>query len=199
MARVSKSIDEIKSEVMRSCIRLFNEKGLKFTMDDVASDCHISKKTMYVIFKDKEEMFLAVVDYLFDGIKLSEALVIHDDSLSTLEKIRKIMGVMPESYKEMDFGRFYVLKDKYPSIYEKVEERLETGWEITMDLIEKGQREGVVRNVDINLVKLMFEATLEQFFRRDFISKNKLNYNEALNEVVDILIDGIRPDDREGL
>ena len=192
MARVSKSIDEIKNEVMRSCIRLFNEKGLKFTMDDVASDCHISKKTMYVIFKDKEEMFLAVVDYLFDGIKMSEALVIRDDSLSTLEKVRKILGVMPESYKEMDFGRFYVLRDKYPSIYEKVEERLETGWETTIDLIEQGQREGEIRKLDISLIKLMFEATVEQFFRRDYISKNNMNYNETLEEVVNIIVEGIR-------
>ncbi len=191
MARVSKSIEEIRSEVMRSCIRLFNEKGLKFTMDDVANDCHISKKTMYVIFKDKEEMFLAVVDYLFDGIKMSEALVLRDDSLSTVDKIRKIMGVMPESYKEMDFGRFYVLKDKYPSIYKKVEERLETGWETTLDLLEQGQREGVIRKVDISLIKLMFEATLEQFFRSDYISRHNCNYNETLNEVVNILIEGI--------
>lgn len=191
MARVSKSIDEIKTEVMRSCIRLFNAKGLKFTMDDVATDCHISKKTMYVIFKDKEEMFLAVVDYLFDGIKMSEALVLGDDSLTTVEKIRKIMGVMPESYKEMDFGRFYVLKDKYPSIYAKVAERLETGWETTLDLLEKGQKEGVVRPVDISLVKLMFEATLEQFFRSDYISRSSNNYTETLEEVVNIILEGI--------
>ncbi len=192
MARVSKSIDEIKNDVMRSCISLFNEKGLKFTMDDVASDCRISKKTMYVIFKDKEEMFLAVVDYLFDGIKMSESLVLGDDSLSTVEKIRKILGVMPESYKEMDFGRFYLLRDKYPAIFAKVEERLETGWETTLELLEQGQKEGVIRKVDISLVKLMFEATLEQFFRRDYISKNNFNYNETLAEVVDILIEGIK-------
>ncbi|MCR5278921.1 MAG: TetR/AcrR family transcriptional regulator [Lachnospiraceae bacterium] len=177
---------------MRSCISLFNEKGLKFTMDDVASDCRISKKTMYVIFKDKEEMFLAVVDYLFDGIKMSESLVLGDDSLSTVEKIRKILGVMPESYKEMDFGRFYLLRDKYPAIFAKVEERLETGWETTLELLEQGQKEGVIRKVDISLVKLMFEATLEQFFRRDYISKNNFNYNETLAEVVDILIEGIK-------
>ncbi len=192
MARVSKSIDEIKEEIMRACIVLFNEKGLKFTMDDVAGHCHISKKTMYVVYSDKEDLFLAVVDYLFDGIKESEREVMKDQSLTTLEKIRKILGVMPESYKELDFGKMYLLKDKYPSIYEKVEKRLETGWETTIELMERGIKEGVLKPVDISIVKLLFEATIEQFFRRDIISKSKLSYREALDQVVDIIIEGIR-------
>ena len=192
MARVSKSIDEIKEEIMHACIVLFNEKGLKFTMDDVAGYCHISKKTMYVVYSDKEDLFLAVVDYLFDGIKESEREVVKDNKLTTLEKIRKILGVMPESYKELDFGKMYLLKDKYPSIYEKVEKRLETGWETTIELMEQGVKEGVLKPVDLSMVKLMFEATIEQFFRRDVISKSRLSYGEALNQVVDIIIEGIR-------
>ncbi len=192
MARVSKSIDLIRNDVMHACIALFNEKGLKFTMDDVAKACGISKKTMYVIYKDKEEMFLAVVDFLFDRIKESEALVLADDSLPTIDKVKKLLGVLPESYKEMDFGKFYVLRDKYPLIFEKVEERLETGWETTIQLLEQGIKEGVLRPVDINLVKLMYEATLEQFFRRDYVKRSGVSYNKTLSQVVDILVEGIK-------
>ncbi|MBP5151784.1 MAG: TetR/AcrR family transcriptional regulator [Lachnospiraceae bacterium] len=192
MARVSKSIDEIKEEIMRACIVLFNEKGLKFTMDDVAGYCHISKKTMYVVYSDKEALFLAVVDYLFDGIKESEREVMRDKNLTTLEKIRKILGVMPESYRELDFGKMYILKDKYPAIYEKVEKRLETGWETTIELMEQGIKEGVLKPVDISIVKLMFESALEQFFRRDVFSKTPLSYREALDQVVDIILEGIK-------
>ncbi len=192
MARVSKSIDLIRNDVMHACIALFNEKGLKFTMDDVAKACGISKKTMYVIYKDKEEMFLAVVDFLFDRIKESEALVLADDSLPTVDKVKKLLGVLPESYMEMDFGKFYVLRDKYPLIFEKVEERLETGWETTIQLLEQGIKEGVLKPVDINLVKLMYEATLEQFFRRDYVKRSGVSYNKTLSQVVDILVEGIK-------
>ncbi len=192
MARVSGDISEVKDRVMQACIALFNEKGLKFTMDDVASTCHISKKTMYVIYRDKEDLFYALVDYLFDGIKESENEVVSDTSLTTLEKIRKILGVMPESYRELDFGKIYLIRDKYPGIYKKVEERLETGWETTIALIEQGIKEGVVRPVNIPMVKMMFEAALEQFFRRDVVSRNNLTYNEALDQVVNIILEGIR-------
>ncbi|MBR6309004.1 MAG: TetR/AcrR family transcriptional regulator [Lachnospiraceae bacterium] len=192
MPKSQKSTEELKESIMQACINLFNQKGLKFTMDDVASYCHISKKTMYVVFNDKEELFLAMVDYLFDGIKKSEQEVLSDHSLSTLDKIRKILGVMPESYKEIDFEKLYLLKEKYPVIYKEVEKRLESGWETTIALLEQGQKEGVIRPVNILLVKLMYEAALEQFFQRDILISNKISYQKAIDEVVGIIVEGIR-------
>ena len=192
MPKSQKSTEELRESIMQACITLFNQKGLKFTMDDVASFCHISKKTMYVVFNDKEELFLAMVDYLFDGIKKSEQEVLNDPSLATLDKIRKILGVMPESYKEIDFEKLYLLKDKYPVIYKKVEKRLESGWETTIALLEKGQKEGVIKPVNILLVKLMYEAAVEQFFQRDILVSNKISYQKAIDEVVDIVVEGIR-------
>lgn len=192
MPRVSKGLDESRTEIMQACIAMFNEKGLKFTMDDVAKSCHMSKKTLYLIFSDKEELFLAMVDYLFDGIKESEKLVVENTSLTTLEKIRTILGVMPEGYKEIDFGQLYSLKDKYPTIYRKVEERLETGWDTTIALIEQGIKEGVVKNVPIPIIKMMLEASLEQFFQRDILVRCKLTYAESLNLVVNVIVDGIK-------
>ena len=41
----------------------------------------------------------------------------------------------------------------------------------------------------------MMEATIEQFFQRDVLVINGISYNEALEEVVDILVDGILVDD----
>lgn len=195
MPRLSGPMDEIRITIMQACIQAFNEKGLKFTMDDVAGICHISKKTMYKVFKDKEALFLAMVDYVFDSIKVSEEAVLNDESLSTVEKIRKILGVLPEGYSEIDFSQLFLLKDKYPSIYRQVEERLETGWETSIALIEMGQKEGVIRPVRIPIVKMMLEASLEQFFQRDILVKNKIGYKEALDEVVGILVDGITSKD----
>ena len=161
---------ENSDKILEATIKVFNQKGLKFTMDDIAAELGMSKKTIYVTFRDKESMFLGMVDYCFDRIKIQKQLVLEDETLSTVEKIRKVLGVMPEGYKEIDFGKLYVLKDKYPKIYLQVEERLETGWEGVMSLIE---------------------ATLEQFFQRDVLVMNQISYHDALQQVVDILVDGI--------
>lgn len=183
---------ETRQTILEGTIRAFNRKGLKFTMDDVAKELSMSKKTIYTVFRDKESLFFAMVDYLFDSIKESEQRVLNDESLDTLEKIRKVLGVIPEGYREIDFRQLYLLREKYPAIYQRVEECLETGWENTIALLEQGMREGVVRKVDIPIVKMMMEAAIEQFFQRDILLQNGITYMDALDEVVGILVDGIR-------
>lgn len=182
---------QLRREILEGTVKAFHGKGIKFTMDDVAKELSISKKTIYTIFPDKETMFLAMVDFLFDGIKDSEQAVCSDTTLSTTEKIRKILGVMPDSYRNVDFRQLYVLKSKYPAIYKRVEERLENGWENTIALLEQGMREGVIKPVKIAIIKVMLEATLEQFFQRDILLQNGITYVEALEEVVNVIMEGI--------
>lgn len=182
---------ELRETILEGTIVVFNQKGLKFTMDDVAKVLSISKKTIYTVFKDKESLFLAIVDYIFDKIKDSERQVLENDSLGTLEKIHRILGVMPEGYRDIDLRQLYALRDKLPQIYARVEQRLENGWESTIALIAQGVEEGVIRPVSIPLVKMMLEASLEQFFQRDILIQNQVSYVDALEQVVDILFYGI--------
>ena len=84
--------------------------------------------------------------------------------------------MLPEGYKDIDFRQLYLLKDKYPKIYKKVEQRLETGWETTIALIQQGIHEGTVRPIQIPILNVI---------------TNQISYNEALEEVVNILVDGI--------
>ncbi len=181
----------LRKSIMEGTVEVFNEKGMKFTMDDLARKLGMSKKTIYTVFSEKEELFLAMVDHLFSSIKESEQAVIDDPNMTTVEKVRAILCVMPESYKDVDFRQLYMLKDKYPLIYAQVEQHLETGWEQTISLIQKGIDEGVIRPIRIPVFKMMLEAALEQFFQRDILLSNKITYQEALNEVVNILVDGI--------
>lgn len=182
---------EQREMILEGVIRVFNEKGLKFTMDDVAKTLGMSKKTIYTVFRDKETMFYAMVDYMFDSIKESERNIVEDEGMGTEEKIKKILGVLPEGYRDVDFRQLYLLKDKYPEVYKQVEKRLETGWETTITLLERGMEEGVIRRIHIPIVKMMLEASLEQFFQRDILIQNEISYLDALDEVVGILMEGI--------
>lgn len=182
---------ENKEKILEATIKVFNKKGMKFTMDDIAAELSMSKKTIYTVFRDKESMFLQMVDYCFDKIKESEAAILNDTSLSTVEKIRAILGVLPDGYSDIDFRQLYILKEKFPTIYRKMEERLETGWEGTLQLLKDGMKEGVIRPVNVVIIKTMLEATIEQFFQRDILIANQISYKDALDESVRILVDGI--------
>lgn len=182
---------DLKTVILEGTLQAFRQKGLKFTMDDIAKLLGMSKKTIYTVFKDKEALFLAMVDYLFDSIKECERQIMESTVMTTIEKIRAILGVMPDVYRDVDFRQLYTLKEKYPAIYAQVEKRLETGWESTIQLLETGMEEGVIRPVKIPVLKTMLEATLEEFFQRDILIRHQISYTEALDEVVGILMDGI--------
>ena len=63
---------ELKETILQGTIKVYSQKGLKFTMDDVAKALGMSKKTIYTVFRDKESLFLTMVDYMFDSIKQEE-------------------------------------------------------------------------------------------------------------------------------
>ena len=106
---------ELKQKILEAAIVVFNQKGMKFTMDDLARQLEISKKTIYTVFLNKEELLYGMVDYMFDSIKESERAIVEDESLSLIEKIRSILVVLPAGYRELDFSQLYQLKEKYPN------------------------------------------------------------------------------------
>lgn len=184
--------ETLRIRILQETIQIFNDKGLKCTMDDIAKGCGISKKTIYTVFSDKIELFLAMVDYLFDGIKREQQMVLDKMDMDVIDKIRGVMSVMPESYIEIDFTKLSDLKDKFPEVYERVKERLESGWETTLFLMEQARGLGIIReDTNTYIIKMMFEASLEHFFQSSALEDNHMTYQQALAQVVDILIDGI--------
>ena len=47
----------LKGNILEATIKAFQKKGLKFTMDDLASLLGISKKTIYTVFLTKIHWF----------------------------------------------------------------------------------------------------------------------------------------------
>lgn len=183
--------EALKQKIMEAAIGEFNKKGLKFTMDDVSKSLSMSKKTLYTVFEDKEAMFFEMVDTCFDAIKESERAVLADENLDIVEKIRRIMIVLPDRYAGLDFRQIYSLKEKYPKIYQKLEKRLESDWEPTIQLLEQAMEEGKIKKVSVPVLKTMVEGSIELFLGRDVLIQNGMEYKEALNKMMDIIMDGI--------
>ena len=184
--------EKLRQDIILSTIEVFNDRGVTFTMSDVATNIHISKKTIYKEFDTKEELLDTVVDYIFDNIKAKEEQIMNDKSLSTVDKLRKILGAMPENYRDIDFQNVYPFLEKFPDVCRKMQYRLATGWENTISLIEQGKKEGVVRkNVDIRFIKVMLEASIEKVLSDDMLSRTGINYIDALDQIVDILVNGM--------
>ena len=182
---------ELRQRILDAAIPLFNARGLKFTMDDLARSLSMSKKTIYAVFPDKATLLHETVDYCFDFIGRGKERIIRDEGGDLPHKLRLVLGLLTDKYESIDLSRLHVLREKYPAVYAHVAERLESGWESTVALLEQGMTSGQLRRVSIPIFKTMMEATLERFFQNDILVRSGLTYQEALDQVVDILLCGV--------
>lgn len=186
--------DELRVRILDEAAKLFNRKGIKFTMDDLARSLGMSKKTIYTVFEDKRSIMTETIDRFFDDALIVEESILNDTSLSIPEQLRAIIGSVPERYTQNDLTQLYVLKEKYPSVYRHWQRCRENYWQGVAILLDRGIEQGEIKDISLPILKTMFQSTIEQFFQDDVLVKNNIPYREALTQVAGILIDGIRAD-----
>ncbi len=185
-------MDNTRQMIMESVINQFNLKGMKFTMDDISRELHISKKTIYKEFNDKDELFFATVDYGFSAVKKKEAEILSDSSLNLVDKIARVIVCLPDNYRTIDFRKVYQLRDKYPLVYARLATRIESDWEETEKLLKQAMDEGLIKKVPIPVIKLTIEGAIEKFLTSEELSRTELSYEDSLNDMIDIIINGIK-------
>lgn len=182
---------ELKVRILDEAAKWFDTKGIRFTMDDLARSLGMSKKTIYTVFRDKRSIMIETIDRFFDDALRDEKEIIADESINTVEKLLKVLGRVPERYVQTDLSQLNVLKEKYPSVYKHWKSCRESYWFGAEALLKQGIEEGSIRPVTLPIFRTMFQSTVEQFFQRDVLIKNKISYQDALAEVASILINGI--------
>jgi AcrR family transcriptional regulator len=149
----------MKDQILIKATDMFLTLGFKsVTMDEIATEMGISKKTIYKYFSNKELL-----------IEESTQLV-HKEVIETIEKIVaknfnaieenfQIRRMFKEMFKYSETSPVYELKRHYPEIYQKV-----VGYQIEIcegcfrNNILKGISEGLYReNIDVeNYVKFYY-------------------------------------------
>ena len=183
--------DELRVRILDEAAKLFDQKGMSFTMDDLAHSLGMSKKTIYTVFRNKHSIMTGTLDRFFAEAYREQEEILNDESLSVADQLRKVLGRVPEHYAGHDLSQLYILKRRYPSVYRHWFNCREEYWNSTEALIAKGVEQGVIRPVSLPIIKSMFQHTVEQFFQSDILIKNRIEYKDALSEIADILVDGI--------
>jgi len=183
--------EELKIRILDEAARQFDKKGIKFTMDDLAHALGMSKKTIYTVFEDKRQIMTDTIDRFFEEAFAEGDRILSDDTIGVVEKLRRIIGTVPDRYTQNDLTQLYVLKEKYPSVYRHWQRCREDYWKSVEQLLQKGIEEGFFRPISLPIFKTMFQSTIEQFFQNDVLVKNHISYRDALDEVASILVTGI--------
>ena len=183
----------MREKIIDTAIEEFTKHGSKFTMNDVAKELGISKKTIYTIFESKQDVLVGIADrYSRDFTDMREAIE-QDDSLDTLEKLERLFCAIPTKYYNIGLSRLFEVARKYPKQYRYLMEAVNQGWILAEQYLERGVREGKIRkDISVPVVMAMIRGTVTCFTESDILYKNGLTYEQGKEEMVQIIMKGIR-------
>lgn len=181
-----------RKQIMYAVICELNENGADATVDGVAKRAGVSKKTIYNNFGNKRGLIDATIEYAFEQIRSKENYIMNDSEIDIIDKLKRIVIVLPDRYRNIDFRKIGELKDRYPDVYKKILERIESDWEPTLALFEEAIRQGRIRNVSLQVIRAIIEASIEHFMDGEELKKEEIDYETAMREMINIIVDGIR-------
>lgn len=127
--------------------RLFREGYGALTMDALAADLGMSKKTLYVHFPSKRELCAAVIDQVAEEIRDEADTLLRDPRLEFLEKLRGFAQGMAERFGPIGSDVLAELQRLAPDLHRHLEKvRAKNIPYVFGRLIEEGQLAGVVRD-----------------------------------------------------
>ena len=179
---------DLRTQILDAAAKLFQAEGLGFTMQQVAAALHISKKTIYTVYSDKEALLIDMVDMLFEKIHRRKA-ELAALPLPLEERLRAVIIALPEEYAALDFRQLDALEEKYPAVAARVRRHLETGWEPTMALLEQGITEKRIRPVNLTVLRRVLTAAFQQLLSG---ANGGSSYAAELDDMMDILMNGIK-------
>lgn len=157
---------------------LYNKYGIKsVTMDDVARELGMSKKTLYQYVENKNDLVSKVLDYhLYQ--KNCSFKEISEKNLNAIEELLEVGIYIIKSTKNYNPSTEYDLKKYYPDLYTKLRNiRKERMYEAILKNIQKGKNEGLFR-MDMNdeiiaqiQVSRFLNITSSDFFNPDDVFK----------------------------
>ena len=108
-----------REHIIEQAAQMFAELGVKsIRMDDIAQSLGVSKRTLYELFADKEELLYLCMDYLHrEQISLIERECgTHNDKMEALFIGFRVMLSEAESHHRMMSN----LKKFYPAVFERL-------------------------------------------------------------------------------
>lgn len=154
---------DTREKILRRASQLFFTRGIKHvTMDELAMEVGISKRTIYEVFKDKYDLLQASIHF-FQNEREQLLKNIIDHSENVIDSIVRMLNLGLESTKLVTPIYLHELKKFYPEVWdETIRKSRESSHDKLQKLLDRGKQEGVFRD-DINS-RLVARIFYEQMF-----------------------------------
>ncbi len=132
--------------ILSKAKELFMKYGIRsISMDDLARELGISKKTLYQHIKDKKELIRQIMEYDMEEFN-KKVENITENAENAMEVIVKINEEMLKIISQLPSNVKYDLKKYYPDIADNINKEMDKKmFEAIVKNIKRGQKEGIFR------------------------------------------------------
>lgn len=170
---------DLKERIVAESRKMFIKFGIRsVTMDMVAKQLGVSKRTIYENFSDKDQLIeCCIVEGMREQIRINEEIV--SSSQNIIEVTFKFINNSINTFNAINPLFFYDIEKYYPELWsKKIVENDNQNIDRIIELLNKGVQDAIFRK-EIN-VKIVAMLILEQF---KLMGNNELFSNQTFSRV----------------
>lgn len=171
--------------------RFMAEGFYKISMDSIASDLRVSKKTIYKYFPSKESLVESIANKTMTDISGRMEAIINSD-LSSLGKSLALFETFGKVTLKFTDKWVRDVQLHTPKLWEKIDEfRTNRAISVLTNIVNQGKEEGVFIDKPTELMIMIFVSSIKSIVNPNYIYYQKFNFREAFNHTFEILFNGM--------
>lgn len=202
---MSKKAD-IESKILEAAYRLFLVQGYrKTTMDDIAQELAMSKKTLYKYYPGKMELLAATFDILKSRLSIKVESLVDNKYIPYTAKLKSMLTIVANDLAPINPELLEDLREHAPDIWKELQEYIrQSAYLRFQKLIQEGVEKGFISSqVNVSLVVLMYASAIQNLIDPRFLSqfpeemsqKLELSTAEIYDQIIQIIYQGILTDE----
>jgi AcrR family transcriptional regulator len=189
---------EIKGRILQKAEEHFLKLGYsKVTMNEIAEDLGMSKKTLYVHFQSKEELLKTMIFKLQNERIAQINALLNDTQIDFIEKLRQLLNLTAEFHKRITPDFLKEINRCAPGSCADLETFVRTKVETVLSsLFREGIEKKVFRNdIDVQLLVMMHVGAVQYLIRSEVLEQLPLTSHQVLQSIGRVMFYGILTDE----
>jgi len=186
-----------RKQILRKALDVFIEEGFEdATFQKIADRCKITRTTLYLYFRNRQEIFNFSIKQLMTEIEKEILKLKEDPALSCPDKIKKTLLLILTKLEEnrrlfsviLDYLLSAALPDKMPDL--RVRRRTIRLRHFFSAMLIDGIKAGQLRKIDVGSANDLFYGLIEAAIFRLAVLKREST--AELKEAVELAVDGLK-------
>ncbi len=189
--------DKRKDQIINAAEDVFTQKGFnEARMDDIAEKTGLSKGTLYLYFKSKDDLIIAILDRMFQR-EFRQLENLDQDTTSATEAIWKITDLLTKEILSLlrlipIVYQFLALAFRNKYVQKALNIYINRYLDILIPIVQRGIDSGEFRQVDASEVAIAVGAIMEGTLLLWVYDKSLVEPEYHIHSSMKLLLEGVR-------